>query len=85
MNKYETKDNKFKLFKNNRKTQDNHPDLTGEIRIGGKLYYFDAYVNKSEAGNTWFSGSIGNPKEEAPGMGAPQVQSEPKYKDIPFD
>lgn len=53
----------FKLFKNRNKTEDKHADMTGEIMLDGTLRWFNAYVNKSKAGETWIKGYVGKPKE----------------------
>ena len=41
------------LFKNNKKETDKHPDLTGNIVIGGEKYYLSAWSNTSKAGNKY--------------------------------
>lgn len=54
---YEMKDNSFSLFKNDKKTEDNHPDYTGKIRIDGRELRLAAWV-KSKDGKAFFSGKV---------------------------
>ena len=49
----EYKDMSGVLFKNNKKETDKHPDLTGNIVIGGEKYYLSAWSNTSKAGNKY--------------------------------
>ena len=49
----EDKDMSGVLFKNNKKETDKHPDLTGNIVIGGEKYYLSAWSNTSKAGNKY--------------------------------
>ena len=54
MSDYETKDNTGALFNNDAyKKTDKHPDLTGNIVIGGEKYYLSAWSNTSKAGNKY--------------------------------
>ena len=52
---YETRNNSGSAFKNNRKTQDTHPDMTGEIMVDNKLYWLNIKVRQDRNGNDWFS------------------------------
>jgi uncharacterized protein (DUF736 family) len=54
------------LFKNDRKTADNHPDYTGSAVIDGVEYWVSAWVKTSQAGTKFFSMAY-KPKE---GQGA---------------
>ena len=49
----EDKDMSGVLFKNNKKETDKHPDLTGNIVIGGEKDYLSAWSNTSKAGNKY--------------------------------
>ena len=49
----EDKDMSGVLFKNNKKETDKHPELTGNIVIGGEKYYLSAWSNTSKAGNKY--------------------------------
>lgn len=52
------------LFKNDRKTSDNHPDYRGSINVGGVEYWLSAWIKEGGKGK-FMSLSI-NPKEEKP-------------------
>jgi uncharacterized protein (DUF736 family) len=52
---YETKPNRGSLFKNDRKTEDNHPDYTGKVLVGGVEYYLNAWTKKPEGKKPFFS------------------------------
>jgi uncharacterized protein (DUF736 family) len=58
----EQKDMSGSLFKNTRKLQDNHPDLTGSVLIEGKDYWLSAWQKVDKNGNKYFSLSL-KPKE----------------------
>ena len=51
------------LFKNNKKTTDNHPDFTGSIMLDGKEHWFSAWVKESPKAGKFFSVSVGKVKE----------------------
>ena len=78
---YEQKNNSGSLFKNDRKTQLNHPDYKGSAFVGGKDMWVSAWVKESNGGKKFMSLSF-TPKvqQEAPsgGFGA-QSQD-----DLPF-
>lgn len=52
---YETRNNSGSAFKNKRKTQDTHPDMTGEIMVDNKLYWLNIKIRQDRNGNDWFS------------------------------
>ena len=58
---YQHKEGAGSLFKNERKTADNHPDLTGEIMVNGKLHYLSAWRKEGKKG-PFYSVSIGKEK-----------------------
>lgn len=59
-----SKENSGALFKNNDKTKETQPDLTGNINIDGKDYQLSAWKNVSkESGKTYLSLRINNKKE----------------------
>jgi uncharacterized protein (DUF736 family) len=60
---YEMKDNTGSLFRNEKKETDNHPDHTGQIKIGGVEYWVSAWINESKSGQKYF-GMKFKPKDE---------------------
>jgi len=60
---YEMKEGSASLFKNNRKTSENHPDYTGSIMLQGKEHYLSAWIKESPKAGKYFSISVGKVKE----------------------
>ena len=59
---YIPKEGSGSLFKNDRKTTENHPDYTGSIMVNGSECYLSAWVKEGTKGK-FFSVSIGKAKE----------------------
>ena len=59
---YTPKEGSGSLFKNDRKTTENHPDYTGSIMVNGKDHWFSAWVKEGQKGK-FFSVSIGKEKQ----------------------
>ncbi len=55
--------NRGRLFKNDRKEKENHPDYKGEINIEGKNYELAAWIKESQQGRKFISMSV---KEKVP-------------------
>lgn len=49
------------LFKNNRKTSETHPDLSGTIMVNGKEHWLSAWKKEGQKG-PFYSVSIGKEK-----------------------
>ena len=47
---FEQRDNSGAIFKNEKKTEDNHPNMTGSAMIGGVLYWISAWTKESAKG-----------------------------------
>jgi hypothetical protein len=62
MSDYEMKEGNWSAFKNKRKSDAKHPDYTGEIKLQGKLHFFDLWVKQDRNGNNYFSGRVGQEK-----------------------
>ena len=77
---YVPKEGSGSLFKNDRKTTDNHPDYTGSIMVNNKEHYLSAWVKEGKKGK-FFSVSIG--KEKLP-MGFKAAGSDELPKSEPF-
>ena len=59
---YTPKEGSGSLFKNDRKTTDNHPDYNGTIMVNGKEHWLSAWVKEGQKGK-FFSVSIGQEKK----------------------
>lgn len=59
---WENKEGQGALFKNERKTEDSHPNLQGTIRIDGRDYYLSGWTKDGSKGR-WISLSA-KPKDE---------------------
>lgn len=60
----ELKENKGIIFKNNKKSSENHPDYRGEINVKGEKYEIALWVKKGEKGS-FFSVGISEPYKKA--------------------
>lgn len=53
---YEQRDNSGTIGKNTRKTQENHPDISGKGMVGGVMYYIKGWKKQSSKdGSTFYS------------------------------
>lgn len=62
--------NKGVLFKNDRKTTENHPDYTGKLDVGGQEFWLSAWIKEGQRGK-FMSLSV-KPKEDQPRQQQPQ-------------
>jgi len=67
---FELKDGAGSLFRNNKKEKPTHPDMTGEIKIDGKVYRVSGWTKESPKAGKWLSLSV-QPKDQ-------QALSKPK-------
>jgi len=81
---YETRNNSGSAFKNNRKTQDSHADLTGEIMVDNKLYWLNIKVRKDRNGNDWHSVWVSEKKPREPSAEPVKQNPAPIDDGIPF-
>ena len=56
-----TRDNSGSISKNDRKTEDRHPDIRGSATIGGVAYWVSGWQKENDRGK-WYSLSF-QPKE----------------------
>jgi uncharacterized protein (DUF736 family) len=52
---YETRNMSGALFKNDRKTEDRHPDYKGTVRIMEEEFWISAWISESRAGKKYMS------------------------------
>lgn len=71
---YEIRELSGSLFKNDKKTADNHPSAKGSCKIGGVEYWVDAWTKTDKNGNKWQSLSF-KPKGAAPKPSPTSTQS----------
>ena len=81
------------LFKNTRKTQENHPDYTGHGDFNGQPVDIAAWIRTSGTGNKFLSLSLKTPRPrqaqpgdtQAPSTTATESgQPQPAEDDVPF-
>jgi len=77
---YTPKEGSGSLFKNIRKTTDNHPDYNGSIMLNGKEHWLSAWVKEGPKGK-FFSVSVGKVKEP---MGFKPAGNDEIIDDTPF-
>lgn len=58
--------NRGVLFKNDRKEQDNHPDLSGKINVNGQEFWLSGWTKKTEDGKFKLLSLSVKPKEANP-------------------
>jgi len=83
---YIPKEGSGSLFKNDRKTTENHPDYTGTIMVNNRECYLSAWVKEGKKGK-FFSVSIGKVKEPLgfKASGSDEIQRHTiEDSDLPF-
>ena len=92
---YEMRAGQGSLFKNDKKTEERHPNLKGRVMLpNGEVRWVSAWTKKTAAGESWISLSIGDLCQVQGGGGYNQTpyaaQPSPKAAvpdlddDIPF-
>lgn len=81
MSDYTQRDMSGSLFKNDRKTSDNHPNAKGSALIDGVEYWVSAWTKRDKNGNPWQSLAF-TPKDQQ--QSAPATQAVTRAPD-PFD
>lgn len=75
--------NRGTLFKNEKKTEDRHPDMNGSINIEGKEYWISGWKKVSKAGTGFISLSVRAKEEQTRQISKPTTKS--KAADIDDD
>ena len=70
-------------FKNDRKTQDNHPDYKGSCKIDGKEYWISLWIKENARGK-WLSMAY-QAKDGTPEQPKPASRSRPTFDDLGDD
>jgi len=80
---YEMKPGQGSIFKNDKKTEEKHPDYKGSIMTpDGKECWISMWVKRPEGKTPFFSVSV-QPKEQQTASAPAQLPEEPK-NDLPF-
>jgi len=60
------KDDTFIVFKNDRKTAENQPDLKGHAKIGGQQMEVAVWIRQSKKGDEYWSGKVSPARAQEP-------------------
>ena len=77
--------NRGSLFKNDKKTEDKHPDLNGSINVDGKDYWISAWKKTSKAGTPFYSLSVRIKQEQVRQSSQPTRKSPSRDIDLDDD
>lgn len=85
---YELKDGQGSLWKNDKRETDSHPNARGQAKIGGVVYWVDAWTNETGDGKKYQTLKF-KPKDERttgqPPVPAPEGNmSDDDLNDLPF-
>jgi len=78
--KFEIKVNNGRVFANDYKKQDSHPDFKGEINVHGEIMDIALWTNKTKKGGTWYGIKVSEKREDQ----RPAVKPEISDSDVPF-
>jgi hypothetical protein len=76
--------NKGILGRNDRKTQDNHPDFSGSINIEGREFWLSAWIKERKDGSGRFFSLSVKSKDGASAPAAPRPAPADIDDEIPF-
>ena len=77
--------NRGSLFKNDKKTEDKHPDLSGSINIDGKEYWISGWSKVSKGNSKYISLSVRVKQEQTRQIDKPTTKSKPDFdEDLPW-
>jgi hypothetical protein len=82
---YEQKDMTASLFKNERKTTDQHPGMTGSALIDGIAYFVDSWTNVAGDGNKYLSLKFKRRDKQPGAAAAPAAKPAQPAAKVPFD
>lgn len=75
----EKKEGQFALFKNKNKQAETHADWQGQVSIGGKGYWVNAWTKTTKNGEKYLSGSLREKQAGTP-TNKPEVKQDTAYK-----
>jgi uncharacterized protein (DUF736 family) len=76
--------NRGSLFKNDKKTEEKHPDLSGSINIEGTEYWISGWSKVSKGGQKFLSLSVRQKQEQTRQSSQPTRPSKQEEEDIPW-
>lgn len=76
--------NRGSLFKNDKKTEEKHPDLSGSINIEGTEYWISGWSKVSKGGQKFLSLSVRQKQEQTRQSSQPTRPSKQEDEDIPW-
>lgn len=76
--------NRGSLFKNDKKTEEKHPDLSGSINIEGTEYWISGWSKVSKGGQKFISLSVRQKQEQTRQSSQPTRKAKEEESDIPW-
>ena len=77
--------NRGSLFKNDKKTEDRHPDMSGTINIDGTEFWISGWKKTSKAGTGFISLSVRPKQDQASKPSVPAKKAkEDEWSDLDF-
>ena len=76
--------NRGSLFKNDKKTEEKHPDLSGSINIEGTEYWISGWSKMSKSGQKFLSLSVRQKQEQTRQSSQPTRAAKQEDEDIPW-
>lgn len=84
---YELKDGEGSLWKNEDRKTDSHPHAKGQLKIGGVIYWVDAWTNETPNGKKFQKLKV-RPKDDQPARSPqsrePEQELSADDEDLPF-
>lgn len=76
--------NRGSLFKNDKKTEQKHPDLSGSINIEGTEYWISGWSKVSKGGQKFISLSVRQKQEQTRQSSQPTRKTKEESDDVPW-
>jgi uncharacterized protein (DUF736 family) len=76
--------NRGSLFKNEKKEEEKHPDMTGTLNVNGVEFWISGWKKVSKAGSGFISLSIRPKQEQTRQISQPTRKAKPQFDD-PLD